>query len=99
MKLVLTTVTCMPRVSIYQEVLNVVAEKDGLEMALNVLVSIQKKKLFSLFLSLSLFFFFLMKACIVTVITPLEIKYCSSICCYLWIDGYARLFCSRALVF
>lgn len=49
----LTTVTCMPHVSMYQEVLNVVAEKDGLEMALNVLVSIQKIKLFSF----SFFFF------------------------------------------
>lgn len=40
MKLVLTTVTCMPHVSMYQEVLNALAERDGLEMALNVLVSI-----------------------------------------------------------
>lgn len=42
MKLVLTIVTCMRHVSIYQENLNVAAEKDGLEMALNVLVSVQK---------------------------------------------------------
>lgn len=40
MKLVLTIVTCMPHVSMYQEVLNVLAERDGLEMALNVLVSV-----------------------------------------------------------
>lgn len=46
-KLLLTTVTCRLRVSMYQEVLNVVAEKVGLEMALNVLVSRQKIKLFS----------------------------------------------------
>lgn len=41
----------------YQEFLNVVAEKDGLEMALNVLVSIQKIKLPS-FLDIYVFIFF-----------------------------------------
>lgn len=53
-KLELTTVTCMPRVSMCQEVLNAVAEKVGPEMALSVLVSIWKIKLFSL--SLPTFF-------------------------------------------
>lgn len=63
-KLVLTTVTCMPHVSMYQEVLNVVAEKDGLEMVLNVLVSIEKIKLFPFFF---FSFLFLMKAGNMTV--------------------------------
>lgn len=38
-KSVPTTVTCMPHVSTSQEASNVAAEKAGLEMASNVLVS------------------------------------------------------------
>lgn len=41
MKLVPTTVTCMPHVSTSQEASNVAAEKAGSEMASNVLVSLQ----------------------------------------------------------
>lgn len=56
---------CMPCVSTCKEVSNAVAEKVGLEMALSVLVSIGKIKIF-LSLSASFFFFFL-NACNVTV--------------------------------
>lgn len=64
-KLQLTTVTCMPRVSMCQEVLNAAAEKVGLEMALSVLVSIWKIKIF--FPLSPFFFFFFLKACNMTV--------------------------------